>query len=82
MSRKLILALALAVVLVSGVFAAQAQAECCGCLPHISMPCCNFGCGAAVQPPVTRDYDRPYATCQGAYQFGPTAPWVMSTAGL
>jgi len=71
MSKKLILGLALAVVLVSGgFFAAQAD---CGCLPHISLPTC-FSCGGADRD---RDLDRSEATCQGAYNFRPTTPWVM-----
>jgi len=73
MSKKLILGLALAVVLVSGGFFA-AQADCgFGCLPHISLPTC-FSCGGADR---NRDLDRSEATCQGAYNFGPTTPWVM-----
>jgi len=71
MSKKLILGLALAVVLVSGSFFG-AQAD-CGCLPHISLPSCLTCNGSAT----ARDMDRAEATCQGAYNFGPTAPWVM-----
>ena len=77
MSKKLIFGLALAVVLVSGgFFGAQAD---CGCLPHISMPSC-FTCGGAADR--NRDLDRSEATCQGAYNFGPTTPWVMGSAGF
>ncbi len=72
MSKKLILGLALAVVLVSGSFFA-AQAD-CGCLPHISLPSC-FSCGSTSNS--SRDLDRSEATCQGAYSSGPTTPWVM-----
>ena len=72
MSKKLILGLALAVVLVSGAFAG-AQAD-CGCLPHISNPFCSTCSGPAFSG---RDLDRAEATCQGAYNFGPTTPWVM-----
>ena len=71
MSKKLILGLALAVVLVSGAFVG-AQAD-CGCLPHFSMPSC-LTCGGNA---TGRDLDRAEATCQGAYNFGPTTPWVM-----
>jgi hypothetical protein len=75
MNKKLILGLALAVVLMSGaLFSAQAD---CGCLPHISLPSCL----SCQQAPV-RDFDRPAATCQGAYQFGPAAPIVMGGPGL
>jgi hypothetical protein len=72
MSKKLILGLALAVVLVSGAFIG-AQAD-CGCLPHISMPSCLSCNGGGAS---ARDLDRSEATCQGAYNFGPTTPWVM-----
>jgi hypothetical protein len=69
MSKKLILGLALAVVLVSGGFFG-AQADCgFGSLSHI------FSCGA------NRDMDRSEATCQGAYNFGPTAPSIMGAPG-
>jgi hypothetical protein len=74
MSKGLmIVGLALAVLLVSGsLFSAQAD---CGCLPHISMPCLG-GC----QTPA-RDYDRPNAQCQGAYQYGPVTPEPMGPGG-
>jgi hypothetical protein len=76
MSKKLILGLALAVVLVSGLFVnAQAQG-CFSCLPHISMPSC-LSCQAP-----DRDYDRPSGTCQGAYQFGPSTPAIMGSPGV
>jgi hypothetical protein len=80
MSKKLILGLALAVVLVSGAFYG-AQAD-CGCLPHISMPTSFFcgACGAADNH--NRDLDRAEATCQGAYNYGPTTPWVMGSPGF
>lgn len=71
MNKKLILGFALAVVLVSGGFF-SAQAD-CGCLPHISLPTC-LSCGQNVND---RDLDRSEATCQGAFNYGPTAPWVM-----
>ncbi len=74
MNKKIILGLALAVVLMSGAFV-SAQAD-CGCLPHISLPTCS-----ACQAPA-RDYDKPCATCQGAYQFGPTTPEFMGSPGI
>ncbi len=73
MNKKFILGLALAVVLVSGAFYG-AQAD-CGCLPHISMPSC-FSCAQQ-----SRDFDRPDATCQGAFKYGPTVPEYMGSAG-
>lgn len=73
MNKRLILGLALALVLVSGTFIG-AQAD-CGCLPHISLPSC-LSCGGTSSN-VNRDMDRPEATCQGAYNYGPTAPIVM-----
>ena len=78
MSRKLIFALALAVVLVSGAFAG-AQAECNFCFPHISLPSCWTGfCAPAA---ADRDFDRPDLTCQGAYHYGPTVPEYMGSTG-
>ena len=77
MSKKLILGLALAVVLFSGsLFSAQADCG-FGCLPHISLPSC-LSCGHVVEK---RDLDRSEATCQGAYNFGPTAPSIMGAPG-
>ena len=77
MSKKLILGLALAVVLFSGTLF-SAQADCgFGCLPHISLPSC-LSCGHVVEK---RDLDRSEATCQGAYNFGPTAPSIMGAPG-
>jgi len=74
MSKKLILGFALAVVLVSGGFFG-AQADCgFGCLPHISLPSACLTCNGTA---TSRDLDRSEATCQGAYNFGPTTPWVM-----
>ena len=76
MSKTLILGLALAVVLFSGsLFSAQAD---CGCLPHISMPSCWFNCGAAADK---RDLDRSEATCQGAFNYGPTVPSAFGAVG-
>ena len=76
MSKKLILGLALAVVLFSGtLYSAQAD---CGCLPHISLPSCFGTCGQAAEK---RDLDRSEATCQGAYNYGPTAPSIMGAVG-
>jgi hypothetical protein len=81
MSKKLILGLTLAVVLVSGSFF-SAQADCgFGCLPHISLSSCLFGCGA-VADNRDRDMDRSEATCQGAYNFGPKTPDVMASPGV
>jgi hypothetical protein len=74
MSKKLILGLALAVVLVSGLFV-NAQAD-CGCLPHISLPSC-LSCQAPA-----RDYDQPSQTCQGAFRYGPSAPTFMGSPGV
>jgi len=77
MSKILILGLALAVVLVSGPFF-NAQAD-CGCLPHITLPSC-LSCSQNAK--VDRDYDKPDATCQGAYHFGPVTPEFMGSAGI
>lgn len=73
MSKKLILVLALGLVLVSGAFVG-AQADCSFCLPHFNLSSCFPNCA----PAPARDADRPAATCQGAYNYGPTAPAVMS----
>ncbi len=80
MSKKLILGLALAVVLFSGISGTlySAQAD-CGCLPHISLPSCWFGtCGQVAE---RRDLDRSEATCQGAYNYGPTVPSAFGATG-
>lgn len=74
MTKGLILGLALAVVLVSGSFFG-ALAD-CGCQPNISTPCTS-----CAQPPA-RDYDRPDAQCQGAYQYGPVTPDPMGSPGI
>jgi hypothetical protein len=77
MSKKLILGLALAVVLFSGsLFSAQADCG-FGCLPHISLPSC-WSCGHVVEK---RDLDRSEATCQGAYNYGPTVPSAFGAVG-
>ena len=77
MSKKLILGLALAVVLFSGsLYSAQAD---CGCLPHISLPSC-LSCGQVADKD-KRDLDRSEATCQGAYNFGPTVPSAFGAVG-
>jgi hypothetical protein len=77
MSKKLILGLALAVVLFSGsLFSAQADCG-FGCLPHISLPSC-WSCGHAIEK---RDLDRSEATCQGAYNYGPTVPSAFGAVG-
>ncbi|HYA43904.1 MAG TPA: hypothetical protein VEF34_21605 [Syntrophobacteraceae bacterium] len=72
MSKKLILGLALAMVLVSGLFV-NAQAGCFGCLHWPSCLTC--------QQATDRDLDRPDATCQGAFNYGPTVPQFMGNAG-
>ncbi len=77
MSKRLVLGLALALVLISGPFFG-AQAD-CGCLPHVSVPSC-LSCGQPAA--VDRDLDRPEATCQGAYNYGPRAPAIMGNTGL
>ncbi len=76
MSKKLVLGLALALVLVSGSFLGV-QAD-CGCLPHISVPSCS-SCGTPAV--VDRDRDRAEATCQGAFNYGPQTPIYMGTTG-
>jgi hypothetical protein len=77
MSKKLILGLALAVVLVSGGFFG-AQADCGFCsLSHISLPSW-LSCGQVAE---NRDRDRSEATCQGAFNYGPTAPSIMGAVG-
>jgi len=77
MSKKLILGLALAVVLFSGsLFSAQADCG-FGCLPHISLPSC-LSCGQAADK---RDMDRSEATCQGAFNYGPTVPSAFGAVG-
>jgi len=81
MSKKLILGFALAVVLFSGpLLSVSAQADCgFGCLPHISLPSCLFGtCGQVAE---RRDLDRSEATCQGAYNYGPTVPSAFGAVG-
>ena len=78
MNKTLILALALAVVFVSGSFV-TAGAD-CGCLPHITLPSC-LSCSQNVVKE-DRDYDRPDATCQGAFHFGPTTPEFMAAPGV
>jgi len=75
MSKKLIFGLALAVVLFSGSFF-SAQAD-CGCLPHISLPSC-LSCGQVSE---NRDRDRSEATCQGAFNYGPTVPMEFGAVG-
>ena len=79
MSKILILGLALAVVLVSGSFF-TAKAD-CGCLPHITLPSC-LSCSKNVETQPTKDYDKPDATCQGAFHFGPTTPEPMGAPGV
>jgi len=78
MSKKLVLGLALALVLVGGSFFG-AQADCGFCLPHFSFSSC-FSCGSTGNS--GRDLDRSEATCQGAYNYGPTTPWVMGAPSL
>jgi hypothetical protein len=77
MSKKLILGLALAVVLFSGTLF-SAQADCgIGCLPHISLPSC-LSCGQVAEK---RDLDRSEATCQGAFNYGPSVPSSFGAVG-
>ena len=76
MNKKFLFALALAVVLVSGAFAG-ALADCAYCSPQFSAPSCYSGNCAAMQ----RDYDKPDATCQGAYRYGPVTPDPMGSPG-
>ena len=78
MSKKMILGLTLAIVLVAVLFF-SAQADCGFCLPHISLPSCLGFCGTVAD---NRDRDRAEATCQGAYNWGPKTPDLMgSVAG-
>jgi len=66
------------VVLVSAsLFAVSAQAECLSCLPHISWPSC-----LSCQQAQDRDFDKPSATCQGAFQYGPTVPEYFGIPGV
>jgi len=81
MSKTLIFGLALAVVLVSGSYL-SARADCgSDCLPRISMPSC-LSCSNTVEKQPSRDYDKPDATCQGAYRYGPTTPEPMGAPGV
>jgi len=75
--RKIVVVgLALVVVLVTG-FVISAQAECAfGCLAHINLPSCST-CRQAQD----KDYDRPDATCEGAYRYGTTTPEPMGSIG-
>lgn len=74
MSKKLILGLALALVLVSGSFFG-ARAECSSCAPQANLSSSCASCSG--QSSFNRDMDRAEATCQGAYNYGPTAPIIM-----
>lgn len=68
MSKKPIVVLAIAIVLLSGsLFSAKAD---CGCLPNTSTTCLG-----ECQTPA-RDYDKANARCQGADQWGPTVPMI------
>lgn len=76
MNKKLVFALALALVFVGSSFGlvGTANAACLsGCFPHISLPACWGNC-SAVTPPLQ-------STCQGAYSFGPTTPNPMGAVG-
>jgi hypothetical protein len=78
MYKIAIVGLALATVLMSG-FLFNAQAQCYfGCLPNISTP----PCATCQTPDRDRDFDRPDATCQGAYNYGPTTPDPMGSPGV
>jgi hypothetical protein len=75
MSKRLIITLALAIVLISGAYAgAQAQ---CGCF---HMPSC-LSCNAQAYQ-ADRDFDRPDQTCQGALRYGPTVPEYFGAVGV
>ena len=81
MSKKLVFSLTLATVLItvlsSGPFIG-ARADDIG-------PMCWAGSCPAQQSDMDqarRDMDKPDATCQGAYQYGPTVPQQMGGPGL
>jgi|GEM_PF-3012119 hypothetical protein len=77
MSKKLILGLALASVLVGGSFIG-AKAD------DIGRSCWAGFCPAQqsdMDRAPQRDYDKPNATCQGADQYGPTTPEPMGSPG-
>jgi hypothetical protein len=76
MNKQIIIGLALALVLVSGLFV-NARAD-CGCLPQISQSSC-LSCQQQAQD---RDYDNPNATCQGADRYGPATPDPMGSPGV
>jgi hypothetical protein len=81
MSKKLILALAMAVVLVSG-FLYSAQAECgFGCSPQMSSPSC-LSCSRDADQQPARDSDKPNIPCQGSCFYGPAAPEPMGSPGF
>ncbi|MDR3568570.1 MAG: hypothetical protein P4L43_11140 [Syntrophobacteraceae bacterium] len=72
MNKKLVMGMALAMVLVSGAFV-NANAQCASCMPRISFESCT-NCQAVQRPPLA-------STCQGAFNYGPTTPVPMGTAG-
>lgn len=75
MNKKLVLGLALGLVLISGAFISNANAQCATCLPHISLSTCSGGnCAAGVHPPLN-------ASCQGAFNYGPATPVPMGSVG-
>ncbi len=72
MNKKLVVGLALALVLVSGAFV-NANAQCASCLPNLGFSSC-MNCNAVARPPLN-------ASCQGAFNYGPTAPVPMGSVG-
>ena len=84
MSKKLIIGLALAAVLISGPFIG-ARAD------YVSESCwagfCPGGKGNVYDPrrdtdQPQRDMDKSNATCQGADRYGPTTPEPMGSPGV
>ena len=70
MSKKLILGLALAVVLFSGPLLSIAHRRIAVPASH-QLAVMLVNCGQVVEK---RDMDRSEATCQGAFNYGPTVP--------
>lgn len=77
MSKKLIFGLALATVLISGLFI--------GAKADNIAPSCWAGFCPDVQSDMDqpqRDMDKSNATCQGADRYGPTTPEPMGSPGV